>query len=171
MVGHFSGAASFYARFRPGYPPELWDRLTSAAGADRTSRVLDLGSGPGTAALPLASRVGAVVAVDLDAEMVTEGRRLADAAGIGNVEWVNAAAEVVEYPDGSFRLIVIASAFHWMDRLAVAGRCRSTSSRPDQRLGAAFPAFAAELEDAVRAVEPSGRWVLDTPVQVITGRP
>lgn len=257
-MSHFGGTAAFYARFRPGYPPELWGWLVAEAGADRSGRVLDLGSGPGTASLELASRVGSVVAVDSDAGMVAEGRRLAEAVGIDTIEWVNAHAEGVDYPDGSFQLIVIASAFHWMDRSAVATRCRSmlrpdgllavlsnptplmqisartplgaaieevqsrwfddeyyvldvakldpaevvlaecgfsevavssvaqvqewtverflgflrsTSSRPDQRLGSAFPAFAAELEDAIRAVEPSGRWSLDIPVQVITARP
>jgi len=124
-MSHFGGTAAFYARFRPRYPPELWDRLTAEAGADRSGRVLDLGSGPGTASLELASRVGSVVAVDMDAGMVAEGRRLAEAAGVDTIEWVNAPAEAVDYPPESFRLIVIASAFHWMDRHAVATRCRS----------------------------------------------
>ncbi len=51
------------------------------------------------------------------------------------------------------------------------GFLRSTSSRPDQRLGDRFSRFAADLDRAIRAVVPSGRWTLDTPVQMIVGRP
>lgn len=50
------------------------------------------------------------------------------------------------------------------------GFLRSTSSRPDQRLGDDFPRFAADIETAIRAVEPTGRWTLDNRVEVIVGR-
>ena len=69
--------------------------------------MLDLGCGPGTATLPLAKRVGSVIAVDLDADMVRQGRRLAGEAGANNVEWVNLAAESVDYPDGHFQEAVL----------------------------------------------------------------
>ncbi len=257
-MSHFVGTASFYAEFRPGYPSELWDSLTTTANGEGTGRVLELGAGPATATVELARRVGSVVAVDLDGEMVDEGRRITTAAGCTNVEWLNQPAEEIEFPDRHFGLIVIASAFHWMDRPAVAARCRSmltedgriavlgnptplmqirdgspigaaigevqnrwfgedyyvmdideldrpevvlreagfsdvavsyvgqtqawsvdrflgflrsTSSRPDQRLGDEFPRFATEMARAIRAVEPSGQWELDIPVEVIVGRP
>ena len=178
-------------------------------------------------------------------------------AALGNVEWINASAEAFDHSDRSFQLIVIASAFHWMDRPLVASRCRSmladgglfavlgnptplnqiregtavgaaikqvqdrwfgddyyvldvgelephevvlrecgfsdvkvsyvdqvqewnvqrflgflrsTSSRPDQRLGDQFNQFSAEIDSAIRAVEPSGRWTLRIPVEVIIGQ-
>lgn len=65
------------------------------------------------------------VALDLDAEMVNQGRTLTRAAGLDNIAWVNSPAESVDYPDQHFQLIVIASAFHWMDRPPVASKCRS----------------------------------------------
>ena len=257
-MNHFVGTAPFYAEFRPGYPSELWDSLTRDANLNGTGRVLDLGSGPATATIELAKRAGSVVAVDLDLEMVAEGQRITAAAGCANVEWLCQAAELISFPAGHFGLIVIASAFHWMDRPLVASKCRSmlaangllavlgnptplmqirdgsavgaaigevqdrwfgndyyvldtnkldppevvlresgfsevevshvaqtqewtvprflgflrsTSSRPDQRLGNAFPRFAAEMEQAIRAVEPSGQWSLDIPIQAIVARP
>ena len=39
----FKGTAPYYARYRPGYPPELLVRLAAAAGLDGTGRLLDLG--------------------------------------------------------------------------------------------------------------------------------
>lgn len=256
-MSHFTGTASFYSEFRPGYPEALFDWLTAEARLDRDSRILELGAGPATATLELAKRAGSVVAVDLDEGMVNEGRRLTKSAGLGNVEWINAAAETVDYPEGHFQLIVVASAFHWMDRHRVASKCRemlasdgilavlgnptplmqiregtavgaaignvqarwfgddyyvldvdklephevvlrgcgfadvtityaaqvqewdvsrflgflrSTSSRPDQRLGDQFNRFAADIDSAIRAVEPSGRWTLEIPVEVIVAR-
>ncbi len=257
-MNHFTGTAAFYAEFRPEYPAAVWDSLVDQAGVDRDSAALDLGCGSGTATLALAKRAGSVIAADLDAEMVEHGRVRSAAAGLENVEWINRPAEEIDYPDGHFRLIVIASAFHWMDRPLVAGKCRamladggvlallgnptpliqiregtaigaaigevqqrwfgddyyvldtdqldppavvlercdfsevtityepqvqrwdvprflgflrSTSSRPDQRLGDEYDNFAADIDRAIRAVEPSGRWTLDVPVEVIVGRP
>ena len=256
-MSHFAGTASFYSEFRPGYPLELLDTLAAETNLDRTSSVLDLGAGPATLTIELARRAGLVVAVDLDPEMVEEGRRLTAEAALGNVEWINASAEAFDHSDRSFQLIVIASAFHWMDRPLVASKCRSmladgglfavlgnptplnqiregtavgaaikqvqdrwfgddyyvldvgelephevvlrecrfsdvkvsyvdqvqewnvqrflgflrsTSSRPDQRLGDQFNQFSAEIDSAIRAVEPSGRWTLRIPVEVIIGQ-
>ena len=39
----FKGTAPFYARYRPGYPPELLVRLAATARLDGTGRLLDLG--------------------------------------------------------------------------------------------------------------------------------
>lgn len=50
------------------------------------------------------------------------------------------------------------------------GFLRSTSSRPDQRLGDKFPKFATDIDTAIRAVEPTGRWTLEVPVEVIIGQ-
>lgn len=258
-MSHFAGTSSFYAEFRPGYPDALFDSLTERSGANAgSSAVLELGCGPGTATMALARRARSVIAVDADAEMLREGRRVAAEAGVENIEWISSPAEDVVYPEQSFDLIVIASAFHWMDRPLVAaqsasmlgadgllallgnptplmqirdgsevgaaigrvqdrwfgddyyvldveelarpevvlqqngfsevsvsylaqtqdwtvdrflGFLRSTSSRPDQRLGPDFAEFANEIGDAIRSVEPSGVWTLDIPIEVIVGRP
>jgi hypothetical protein len=50
------------------------------------------------------------------------------------------------------------------------GFLRSTSWRPDQRLGVRFLEFAAELDLGIRAVEPSGEWLLQDEVEVILAR-
>src|SRR4051794_21249398 len=71
-MGRFESTAPWYARFRPRYPPELIERLVTAAGLDGSSRVLDLGTGPGHVASAIARHVGEVVAVDIEAGMLAQ---------------------------------------------------------------------------------------------------
>ena len=103
----FGGTASYYARYRPGYPAELIERLAAAAGLDGTGRLLDLGTGTGKLAVPLSPYVAEVVAVDPEPEMLAELP-----AGIRAVQ---GRAEDVDESWGSFRLVTIGRAFHWMD--------------------------------------------------------
>src|SRR5436305_7036744 len=104
----FRGTAWYYARFRPGYAPELIELLAARAGLDEGSRVLDLGTGTGQLAVPLAAHAGEVVAVDPEPEMLAR----IDAAGVRTVE---ARAEEVDETWGRFDLVTIGNAFHWMD--------------------------------------------------------
>ena len=112
----FRGAASYYARFRRGYPDELLDLLADRAGLDGLGRLLDLGCGTGQLAIPLAARVEEVVAVDAEAEMLEE----MDAPP--NVRKVHGRAEEVDESWGLFRLVTIGRAFHWMDGPLVLDR-------------------------------------------------
>ncbi len=107
----FRGTASYYARYRPGYPLELLEELGVAAGLDGTGRLLDLGCGPGTIAIPLAAHVEQVLAVDSEPEMLAELRRAAPP----NVVAVEASAEEIDASWGTFRLATIGRALHWFD--------------------------------------------------------
>ena len=73
----FRGTAWYYARYRPGYPPALIQRLAVAAKLDGRSRVLDLACGTGPIAIPLAGYVAEVVAVDREPGMLAELRAAA----------------------------------------------------------------------------------------------
>lgn len=110
----FAGTAEWYARYRPGYPPELIERLAAAAGLDGTGRLLDLGSGPGLLAVPLAPFVSEVVAADPEPEMLAQLP-----AGIVRRQ---ARAEDVDETWGTFELVTIGRAFHWMDGDVVMDR-------------------------------------------------
>ncbi|NRQ36759.1 methyltransferase domain-containing protein [Nonomuraea sp. NN258] len=110
----FGGAAPYYAKYRPGYGDEAIAFLAGALGPD--ARVLDLGCGPGTVAIPLAPRVREVIAVDPDAEMLAEGRRLG--AGITNIHWMSGDSTMLrKFP--TFGHVVMGRSFHWMDRRGV----------------------------------------------------
>jgi ubiquinone/menaquinone biosynthesis C-methylase UbiE len=116
----FRSTAPYYARYRPGYKPELIEHLVRRFQLDGTQQVLDLGCGTGQIALPLAPHVRRVVAVDPERGMLAEGRRLAEDQQIFNIDWVigdSFALSQLELPE--FTLVTIGAAFHWMDRDAV----------------------------------------------------
>jgi ubiquinone/menaquinone biosynthesis C-methylase UbiE len=110
----FVGTAEWYARFRPGYPQELIEELAAAAGLDGSGRLLDLGTGTGQLAVPLAPYVAEVVAADPEPEMLAQLP-----AGIVRVQ---ARAEEVDKTWGTFKLVTIGRAFHWMDGNVVMDR-------------------------------------------------
>ncbi len=122
MEPSFGGeVAACYARHRRGYPPAVLDALVGAFGLTGDDVVLDLGCGTGQLTLPLAGRVGAVVGVDPEPDMLVLARRAAAERGVANAAWVLGAdrdlpalAPVV----GGARLgaLTVAVAIHWMDR-------------------------------------------------------
>lgn len=69
--------------------------------------LLDVGCGPGTITRDLARLVapGRVVAVDAAAGVLDEARRTCEEAGIGNVEFHQAAAESLPFADASFDVV------------------------------------------------------------------
>jgi ubiquinone/menaquinone biosynthesis C-methylase UbiE len=76
---------------KQGYPdPEPDLAAFEARGLGPASRLVDLGAGTGQFAIPAARRFGHVTAVDVSSAMVTATARKAAAAGLANVDCVNA---------------------------------------------------------------------------------
>ncbi|GAA3796724.1 class I SAM-dependent methyltransferase [Sphaerisporangium flaviroseum] len=112
----FDGAAVYYNRYRHGYGEEVVDHMARELALGRRSRVLDLGCGPGTLAIPLARFAGAVVAVDPSDDMLAEGRRRSPA----NVQWLKGdSSRLKELPLRRVDHVVMGRSFHWMDRARV----------------------------------------------------
>lgn len=147
----FSGSAAYYARGRLPYPDRLAEVFAEAADLSGRPRLLDVGCGPGTVALPLAGLFDEVVGVDADQGMVAEATRAAAAAGVTNARWLCRRAEEMGTVNdlGRFRYATFAQSFHWMDREAVA---RFVMDRLD-------PGGAFVHVDTARppAAEPTGR--------------
>lgn len=117
----FRGTAPYYAQYRPGYPREMFEDLVRRYDLASSTRVLDLGCGPGKVALDLAPYVGEIVAMDPNEGMLSEGRRLTDERGIENIAWtVGSSDDLEDRRDelGTFDLVVMGNSFHWMDREA-----------------------------------------------------
>jgi len=112
----FEGTAWYYARYRRGYPDSFFKHISKAFNLNSSSRVLDLGTGTGQIAIPSATRVKEVVAVDPEQEMLDEGRRIAYEKGIENITWVLSKAEEVPSTLGTFDVTTMGASFHWMDQ-------------------------------------------------------
>jgi len=104
---HFSGHASGYASFRPGYPAALFDFAASLTPG--RSLAWDCATGNGQAALGLAERFARVIATDASAA------QLAQATPHPKIEYRQAPAEQSGLPDRAVDLVTVATAVHWLD--------------------------------------------------------
>jgi len=142
---HFSGVASAYRAFRPGYPPALFGWLAGLC--PRRDLALDCGCGSGQASVALAEHFAAVLAVDPGAEQVRH------AAAHPRVAYRVAPAEATGAPAGSVDLVVAAQALHWFDLERFWPEVRRVA-----RPGAVVAAFTY------------GLLTVDAPVDEVVGR-
>jgi ubiquinone/menaquinone biosynthesis C-methylase UbiE len=113
----FLSAEAHYARFRPRYPAELYALLADGFALNGTQRALDLGCGPGTVALELASLAGSLFAVDPAAGMLEQGKALAEERGVRNVWWQQGdSSALLGLGLAPLDLVVMAKSFHWMSK-------------------------------------------------------
>jgi SAM-dependent methyltransferase len=105
-----------------GYPPELANvpdaAVESFAGVanpwglgrlERGERVLDLGSGAGTDSLVASQMIGEegrVTGIDMTPEMLAKARAAAAEMRATNVDFVEAEAERLPFPDESFDVVI-----------------------------------------------------------------
>ena len=115
---------------------QLYDGVTrrflNAAGIEKGMKVLDIGSGAGDVALTLAEFVGndgAVVGVDVNAEILETARSRAATAGITNVEFIAGDARTLDLPD-DFDAIVGRLVLMYMAEPGDALRQLATRLRP-----------------------------------------
>jgi len=86
---------------------ESGDALVRSIGVSPGERVLDLGSGDGTTALPAAQRGADVLAVDIASNLVRAGQARAQAAGLDNLRFQEGDACALDgLEDASFDLSV-----------------------------------------------------------------
>ena len=103
----FGTVAQAYERFRPGYPAELFDLVTTYAGRPVLT-ALEIGAGTGKATRLFADRGVAVTATEPDGEMLAELRKHVPA----NVRTVQAAFEDLR-PGERYGLVYAAASLHW----------------------------------------------------------
>jgi SAM-dependent methyltransferase len=108
-------AAQYYLRGRPPYAAALIRRVVQLCGLDTTHRVLDLGCGPGQLARAFAPFVKEVVGIDPEPEMLRIAREETARAGL-TIEFREGSSRELGPGLGTFRLVVIGRAFHWMER-------------------------------------------------------
>lgn len=127
----FAGdTASFYARYRRAYPPELISRLQKFSRGGR-GRLLDLGCGTGQLLLQLAGFFERAVGIDPEADMLREARRVAGERHLANTEWMiggSSDLRTLEPALGRFDLVTIGTAFHFMDPPVVLSELRQIAA-------------------------------------------
>jgi SAM-dependent methyltransferase len=107
QASSFGAAAATYERGRPPYPPEAIDWLLPAG----ATRVLDLGAGTGKLTRQLRDRGLDVIAVEPSA-----GRRDELTRAVPGVAVYAGSAEEIPLPDRSVDTVLVAQAWHWVDR-------------------------------------------------------
>ncbi len=143
----FASAADHYVSARPRYAPALIERLAREAGLDATSRVLDLGCGPGTLAIPLARYADTVIGIDPSEEMIAAAARQSAELGVA-VDWRVGSSQDLDASLAPLDLVVMGRSFHWMDRDA-------TLARLDKLVA---PQGAVALLSTESLPFPEGRW-------------
>jgi SAM-dependent methyltransferase len=118
-LGFGGEVPEFYHAYRHGYPAAVIDALAGAFGLDAEEVVVDLGCGTGQLALPLASRVRAVIGMDPEPDMLRRARQAARDAGVSTVSWMlgaDADLPVLQrvLGDRSVAMVSIGQALHWM---------------------------------------------------------
>jgi len=102
----FGEIAGDYERFRPGPPETLVDWMLPG----HVTAVVDLGAGTGALTRMLIARADEVVAVEPDARMRDELRRL-----VPQARALEGRGESIPLPDHSVAAVLASSSWHWMD--------------------------------------------------------
>jgi SAM-dependent methyltransferase len=114
-MGRFASTASTYEHLRPPYPGEFFRNVAQKLGLSRQSNLIDLGTGPGLLALGFAPYVGRIVGVDPEPAMLDAARAAAASAGHA-LTLIEGKAETLAPDIGTFDVVTIGRALHWMDR-------------------------------------------------------
>ena len=125
-LGFGGEVAELYARFRRGYPPDVVDIVAGHFGLTRGDVVIDLGCGTGQLALPISQRVGAVIGVDPEPDMLVQARRAAEERDARNLLWIVGSDRDMEalarvLGQGRLAAVVIGQALHWMQPESLFG--------------------------------------------------
>ncbi|WFU38925.1 class I SAM-dependent methyltransferase [Bradyrhizobium sp. CB82] len=114
-MGRFATTAALYEDLRPPYPPEFFRSVARKIALTERSALIDLGTGPGLLALGFAPYVGRIVGVDPEPNMLDAARRAAARAG-RHLSLIESKAEMLPADIGSFDVVTIGRALHWMER-------------------------------------------------------
>jgi ubiquinone/menaquinone biosynthesis C-methylase UbiE len=112
--GDFTGLADNYARFRPGYAPQVATAILNYVGRDPASiDAIDVGAGTGIWTRILAARgLHSITAVEPNDDMREQGMETSRGTPI---VWRKGSAEATGLPDASADLVTMASSLHWAD--------------------------------------------------------
>jgi len=114
--------SEYYRLYRPTYPAELFDGLCRDLQCSKPMTFADIGCGTGLSLLSLVracAGAGATsgnqwIGVDPDPRMLAQAKEVLSSESI-QAELVTGSAEATGLRDNSVSVILVGSAFHWMD--------------------------------------------------------
>lgn len=120
-MGRFASTVALYEELRPPYPAEFFRNVAQKLTLGKQHRLIDLGTGPGLLALGFAPYVGHIVGVDPEPAMLAAAR---EAARRASQIFTLIEGKAEELPDdiGTFDVVTIGRALHWMDRDVMSAR-------------------------------------------------
>lgn len=107
MKDNFSTQSDNYAKYRPSYPIEFFNYLSSLLPTKQAA--WDCGTGNGQVAVELAQMFEQVFATDISAPQIENAYQLP------NITYSVQPAEETNFLQHQFDLVVIAQAIHWFD--------------------------------------------------------
>jgi ubiquinone/menaquinone biosynthesis C-methylase UbiE len=131
-MGRFASTAELYEQFRPAYPPEFFRDVAEKLQMSKQHRLLDIGTGPGLLAIGFAPYAGHVTAIDPEPAMLAVARRAMARTG-QTVHLIEGRAEDLPAEAGTFDVVTVGRALHWIDRTAL-GSLFSRLVAPDGAL-------------------------------------
>ncbi len=120
-MGRFASTVGHYEALRPPYPAELFRAVAHNLSLKKAHALIDLGTGPGLLALGFAPYVGRIVGVDPEPAMIAAASKAARRASQA-FTLIEGKAEDLPSDIGSFDVVTIGRALHWMDRDATLAR-------------------------------------------------
>ncbi|XP_021358055.1 putative methyltransferase DDB_G0268948 [Mizuhopecten yessoensis] len=106
--------AQLYAKYRPSYPKELYDKIRMfcrQSDGNELALAIDVGCGSGQSTLPLTNICNHVIGIDVSREQIAEARKAASVIDFR----VGQAEDLSFLGDGTVDLVTTATAIHWMD--------------------------------------------------------
>jgi SAM-dependent methyltransferase len=113
----YAEAGWYYAEYRDRVSAEFIEALARHLGWSTGDRILDLGAGPGQLSLLIAPLAAEVMAIEPEPDMLREGQKRAQAAGIDNVKFISGSSDdlpALRASLGLFRAALMGQSFHWM---------------------------------------------------------
>eukprot|EP01114_Cavostelium_apophysatum_P012558 TRINITY_DN283_c0_g1_i1.p1 TRINITY_DN283_c0_g1~~TRINITY_DN283_c0_g1_i1.p1 ORF type:complete len:314 (+),score=45.01 TRINITY_DN283_c0_g1_i1:36-977(+) len=119
----FGKRSADYAAMRPGPPESLYEKIVQRMSHEfkcswdwKGKRILDIATGPGVMAIPMAQKGASVVGIDIAEGQIVQARIKAKELGVHDrCTFDVATAEETKQESGSFDVVVVSTAWHWFD--------------------------------------------------------
>ena len=134
-----------YAKYRDIYPKVFYEKIVERNLCVKGQKVLDLGTGTGVLPRNMYAYGADWVGTDISENQIEQAKKLAGELG-QETEYLVAATEDVDYPDGTFDVITACQCFWYFDHERVMPKL-ARMLKPDGRLLLLYMAWLPYEDD------------------------